>query len=191
MDDADKELIQKLCDAGAMAVRRYVTVSGETAATMPEYFLTCSVFDALAGERAVTLETPFWQVHEWVAEGAKFPQELDDYSKGWKIDMVIYDGGGKPPNEQRIWGFVEFKNGFLDADPLPGRRSDRDKLLILAKLFPLERPKLICCGTVNTEGRIYHKENAEKLGDTWFQSPRQEPPLATEEQFFCARLLND
>ncbi len=99
MDDADRELLQRLCDAGAKAVHRYVTVSGESAATMPEYFLTCSVFEALASERAITLETPFWQIHQWVAEGAKFPQELNVDSRGWKLDMVIYDGGGKPPHE--------------------------------------------------------------------------------------------
>jgi hypothetical protein len=156
---------------------------------MPEYFLTCALFNAISDGRAITLETPFWQIHQWLGEGSHVPPDLDEGSGGWKVDMVIYDGGGKLPSAQKAWGFVEIKKGFIDADKIDGRRTDRDKLENIAKLFPDLRPKLICCGVVDAKHRKYHFEKATELHDGWFQAATGELPYGYEEQFFCARLL--
>jgi len=103
--------------------------------------------------------------------------------------MVIYEGKSKDPQEQKIWGFVEVKNGFVDADEL-NRRSDREKLLGLAQLFPNFAPKLICCGAVNAERCKYQETNAKGVSDDWFQAPYKKLASQGEEQFFCARVLN-
>ncbi len=189
MDDKDVELIERLCAAGVQAARHYLTVSGEDIATMPEYFLNCAIFNALAAvnKTAITLETPFWQIHEWVNGKGSMP-ELSGDSSGWKVDVVIYDGGGKKPSAQKIWGFVELKNRYIDADPKErieggGRRTDREKLEGLSKAFPNLKPKLICCGTLNAEGREYHQQKANEKGDRWFEAS------SGDQLFFGARLL--
>jgi hypothetical protein len=186
--DELNQFMTELCQAGADAIRTYVTVSGEPYATMPEYFLGSSIFSVIGRKRAVTLETPLWQLHDWLRNSGPVP-DIDPEVSRWKLDMIVYDGFGPTPHDQKAWALVEIKNGYIDADLLEGRRSDRAKLLSITNWFHASKPHIICCGSLNSERREFHIRQAEKLGDRWFEDATGQLPYDNGEAYFCARVI--
>jgi hypothetical protein len=188
MDQLDS-FMERFCLTGAEAVQLYVTISNMNPSTMPEYFLTSRIFRAIGRTQAATLETPWWQIYEWIGDGSSGEGIGPD--RGWKVDMVIYDGGGAHPDEQNIWAVVEVKNGYIDADFIEGRRTDRDRIIRLSNKFKeSDRPHLICCGALHTtDRRDYHRRKATESGDLWFEAQATSLPSGFGPHFFCARVI--
>lgn len=104
--------------------------------------------------------------------------------------MVVYEGGGKHPQEQNIWALVEVKKGYIDADFLPDRRSDRQKLLFVDALFSGRHPHLICCGSFNDDGRTIHENRAKEQNDGWYEAEAGNLLYGYGKMYFCARVIN-
>lgn len=180
--------METFCRTGAAAIRNYVMLSGEHYSTMPEYFLGSSLFSTPSNGRAFTLETPLWQIHAWLKGRSTVPAMNPELSR-WKIDLIVYDGLKPSPGEQLIWALVEVKNGYIDADPIVGRRTDRDKLLMIANWFGTSVPHLICCGSLSPDRRTYHIERAKHQGDLWFDAPTGKLPVDEETAYFGVRVI--
>jgi hypothetical protein len=103
--------------------------------------------------------------------------------------MVVFDGSDPSPIEQSPWALVEIKRGYIDADALAGRRTDRDKLLALADLFGDDPPYLICCGSLNAEGRSFHYGKAAENHDAWYEAGVVGLPSWHEPAYFAARVI--
>lgn len=188
MIDEFTTFMDELCQSGASAIQQYETKSGEPYTTMPEYFLSASMFSALGLQRAVTLETSVWQLRDWLAV-SKPLLSIDPELSRWKVDLIVFDGHQKAPHDQKVWALVEIKNGFIDADQFEGRRSDRSKLLSITNLLHEDKPHLICCGSLNAERREFHIRQAGTLGDQWFEVTCGHLPYSDGEAFFCARVI--
>ena len=78
--------MDRFCRAGANAIGAYMRISGLPAGTMPEYFLSSLIFRDIGENRAVTLETPCWQILEWIE--AERSTELTEPERSWKVDMI-------------------------------------------------------------------------------------------------------
>jgi hypothetical protein len=108
-------VVQRLCEAGANAIRRYIVASGQDVDDIQEYYLTSSLFDSVGCGRSATLETRFRDLHRWIGDrdNSRFPLEEDTKCK---VDLVIYDGFYKHPTRQKARALVEVKKGSVDAD---------------------------------------------------------------------------
>jgi hypothetical protein len=194
------DLMQRFCDAGAQAVRRYVDVSGDRHLNMPEYFMPSFVFDSLGGKTTATLETSFSYLVDWNA-GARqrrgLPQQFRDARLlllaqqlgGRRVDMVLFEGeeDHKPKDEQDFFALVEFKRGWIDAASFPGRISDRDKLLMLLDHIDT-CPWGIACGWIPQNHYDWQQTQIRGSKDRWFESKIQLPDYDAP-LFFCARLF--
>jgi hypothetical protein len=173
------ELIKKLCEVGADSACRYVKVSGQWLDEMPEHFMPAYVLDHLYPriEASMTMEA---RVLTLLPEDRRFSNlavsrvpELD----AAKIDLIIHDGGGRPPQDQMGMALVEFKRGWVGAD--------REKLrAIMNYLGEASPPYGIECGWVAQGHRQEAKVLAQEAGDNWFETPFL---IDTATFFFCAR----
>jgi hypothetical protein len=182
------DVMQKFCDAGADAVRRYLDVSGEDAGTMPEYFMPAFVLDRLGDRVTSTLETNFGALVEWnvrVRERRRLGQQPHDerllllaqQSNGRRVDMVLFEGEeeGKPKDQQDMLALVEFKRGYVSANREPGRLSDRDKLLMLLAYIDT-CPWGIVCGWTNKDHLEWQKQHSLKeTSDRWYEKQIEMP----------------
>lgn len=194
------ELMNRFCTTGAAAVKRYFEISGEGPWTMPEYFMPAFIMDRLGDETTATLETNFSTLATWNADIRKrngLPVIAHDESllqlagklKGRRVDMVLFQGQeiGKPKDCQDFYALVEFKGGWLDADTVPGKISDRDKLfMLLAHIDTC--PWGIVCGWASKNHRDWQYRLMQPSGDRWYEQgidlPEVPGPL-----YFCARVF--
>jgi hypothetical protein len=198
-------VMENFCSAGAQAVQRYVEVSGIDPNDMPEYFMPAFILNRLMTKITTTLETSFGRLVEW-NKGARerqglspdvlhnddrllrFAQQVD----GRRVDMVIFQGEEerKPKDEQDFLALVEFKRFYIDASRIPGRISDRDKLLMLLEHIDT-CPWGIVCGWFNPDHREWQKGvDIKGTKDCWYESIIRLPPdRFTTPLFFGARLF--
>ena len=137
------DLIERICQYGALAARRYVEVSGEGLWTMPESFMPPFIFDRIGGTYSTTLETSFEFLKECYEETRQrrgLPSRAESnrltelrQELGWRrIDMVFFEGEeeGKPKKDQDAFALVEFKRGYVSE-------GDREKLKMFLEYFDL------------------------------------------------------
>jgi hypothetical protein len=195
------DLIQKLCDSGARAVRRYAEVSGDSHWKMLEFFMPALVFNELGDGITATLETSFADLSAWNADSRKrrgLPQQPHDprllllaqQLAGRRVDMILFEGeeDNKPKDQQDFLVMAEFKRGWLDSGRLPGQVSDRDKLLMLLDSIDM-CPWGLVCGWIQENHREWQMDTDMKgTSDRWFESMIQFPDDPTP-YWFCARLF--
>jgi hypothetical protein len=189
--------MQKLCDAGARAMRRYAEVAGESPDDMPEFFMPAFVLDHIGKEITATLETRFSKLFEWNDDirvrrrlPPRSPEEeaellvLAEELGRPRVDMVLYEGDdeGRPKDKLDFLALLEFKKGWVPSD-------ERTKLLrILPHIDTC--PYGVVCGSVRGENLEWNKGEARKTNDRWYQSAMQSLPGEDRSYFFCARLFD-
>ena len=200
MIDIDK-LMESFCQLGAQAIERYFAISGEGPWQMPEFFMPAFIMDRLGDQTTATLETNFATLIQWnkeirqrrglaIVEHDDRLLQLAAQLRGRRVDLVFYEGQeiGKPKNEQDFYALVEFKGGWLDAEAVPGKVSDRDKLLML--MAHLDTcPWGIVCGWAPKVHREWQRDRVEGTGDKWFEKEILLPAGLHHSLFFCARLF--
>lgn len=183
-------VVQRLCDAGARAVSRYVDVSGMDPYDMPEYFMPAFILDHLGDEVTMTLETSFAKLLEWNEDArirGKLPERkllalVADLGSP-RVDLVLYKDPHRPKAEQDILALVEFKRGWISGGDDPGGRSDRAKerrVLLHIDTCPYG----VVCGWARLADRDWAYTGAMETRDTWFQSQFQLKDDPTP-YFFC------
>jgi hypothetical protein len=194
MMDID-QLLQKFCEAGADAMRRYAEISGEPPDELPEYFMPALIFDRLGSKNMTfTLETNFSKLAEWnkcarVRRGLP-PQPLEEREllrlaeevRRPRVDMVLYkDKLGCPKHELDIWCIIEFKRGGIDLPDLAKITK------VLAHIDTCDYG--VVCGC--TRERHLEGYRAATLGtrDRWFESEMRPLLGDNKRYFFVARLF--
>jgi hypothetical protein len=193
--DVDK-VLGKFCDAGALAMRRYAEVSGESPDDLPEYFMPAVILDRIGDEITATLETRFSKLSEWNDDARlrdnksrRSPDEeaellvLAEELGRPRVDMVLYAGDDKglPKDKLDFFALVEFKRGWVPD-------SEREKLL---KILPHidTCPYGLVAGCIRGENLAWNRGQAEKAGDRWYE--REMPQCLGKDRhyFFVARLF--
>ncbi len=195
MIDID-DFMNLFCRAGADAIFRYVEVSGEGPADMPEYFLPAMILQQLGSTISMTLETRFSKLSEWNNNArvrhclSRLPNEEQDLLHlaeevgSPRVDMVVYDRPDLPKNEQGFLALVEFKKGWIAPD-------DRLKLF---GIFPHADtcPYGITCGSMTNRQLQYEKEQVRGTGDLWYECPVPDfQDKGIEPYWFGARLITN
>ncbi|HYU12945.1 MAG TPA: hypothetical protein VEK82_10245 [Stellaceae bacterium] len=194
MPDIDL-VIQKLCGAGARAIRRYAEVSGESPDDLPEYLMPALILDNIGEDFAVSLETQVSTLierNDYIRKrrGISPPSPEDQTRlhtiaqalRRQLVDVVLYqvDGLDHPRNRLDFLALVEIKKGCVWP-------ADRSKLLSILPLVDT-CPYGIACGSVRSENLEWNKSEAERTNDRWYQAAMQ--PIRDERSyFFCARLF--
>jgi hypothetical protein len=192
MNDIDN-LMQKFCDAGACAMRRYAEVAGEGPGVMPEYFMPAVIFDRMGDGIYATLETVFSKLLKWNNELRALqdlPPRADQIEllalaeelSQTRVDMVLAERLAEG------WAFialVEFKRGSISPD-------DRAKLLHILPHVETCPYGVACAGWVpGGENLVRHQNEAQNAGDRWYQSRMDPLQTSDEPYFFCARLFGN
>lgn len=160
------------------------------------------ILDRLGGRLTATLETSFGTLVEWNA-GVRVRRGLTQQAhderllllaqqlNGRRIDMALFEGEeeGKPKEQQDFLALIEFKNGWIDAARIPGKISDRDKLLML--LVHVDTcPWGVACGWMNKGHLEWQKQSSIKeTNDRWYEKRIELPETFSIPLFFCARLF--
>ncbi len=196
--DDIESVISELCQIGARAVARYVEITGSPPGDMPEYFMPAYIFDHIGDEITMTLETSFLKLLGWSmdANGAQRSQTTTQDVKALteaanlgspRVDLVVFKDPHLPKDEQRILALVEFKRGWIDGAQIPGRRSDRDKLLMLLNHIDTSQYGVVC-GWAPAANRDWARNDAMTVGDSWFEHQFELEGFPTS-YYFCARLF--
>lgn len=194
---------QKFCRGGAHAVQRYCEVSGDFPESMPEYFMPAFVFNQLGDEITVTLEVGFETLVEWnegvrkrrgIAPSAPSEELLElarRYLRGRRPDMALFasEEEHKAKEQQDLLALVEFKRGWVDGQRLPGKISDRVRLLMM--LAHIDTcPWGIACGCMSKAQRDWEKgESMRGTQDRWHECEITLQERAGAPMFFGARLF--
>jgi len=188
--------ITELCEAGARALHRYATVSGEDPSTLPEYFMSAFIFNDIGDRITLTLETPFSKLSEWNNDGRRrlgLPPQSQEETEALlklaedigapRVDMVMFTGeDGIPKDEQNFLALVEFKRWDIE------RGGDRSKILRILRHIDTCNYG-VACGFARDDHVEWQKEKAQECRDFWCQ--REMPPLVDEPKyFFCARVFD-
>jgi len=104
-----------------------------------------------------------------------------------RVDLVIFKNPHRAKDEQDFLALVEFKSGWIDGAQIPGRRGDRDKLLLLLQHIDT-CPYGVVCGWAQAPNRKWACDNAKNLGDQWFETEFQLEEGAVP-YFFCASVF--
>lgn len=198
-------VVQALCKVGAEAVSRYVTVSGDdTPSNMPEYFVPAYLLDRLGDELVVTLEGSFEGLFGWnerARHGAA--RSLQDSSElllrprqklaGRRVDLVlaVRRSDGKSEEPPDLLALVECKRNWIDADKIPGKESDRDKLLLFLAHIDTCQWGIVCGGWIDQNHRAYQRDRSMKgTGDKWYECEIPLSGVPGGPFWFAARLFD-
>jgi hypothetical protein len=178
------DVLEKLCAAGAAAVKRYFEIAREV--PHAEHFLPSYVFDHLGGQFKMTLETNGEKLRRWNTDhgGVACP------SFGVpRVDLVIYDDHHLPKDKQSMFALVEFKCGYIWNYPANRKLSDRNKLIGL--LQHLDKCSWgVICGYAEKGHKVWAEKQSKMAGDRWFESEELQIEGEMEPYFFGASVFD-
>ena len=190
-----ENLSQKICDFGAEALSLYVTMTGLSLLSLPEYFMTSVIAERMFRETKhyVGLETRVSELLTWCPRTERrvlsSNERLRDIDvRRWKPDLVVYSPA-PTPEEAELMALVELKRGYISAHLDENQRTDRGKALRI--LEEVNCDHVILCGSLPPENRDFHETQAAEFGDIWFETKvAPSPDGRYSDYYFGARLIS-